>query len=132
MRSMNITKKIIISTCGAAFAGVLTIGAVASAATPTAGTTGLAHDRAAFICSHQSEISDRLAKAETRINERIATLTGRRAQADAAGHTQVVARIDTRLTRLNTLLDRVTKRATQLPVWVAAHCDATPPATPVS
>jgi hypothetical protein len=131
---MNITKKILISTCGAAFAGILTIGAAASAASPTAGTTGLAHDRAEFICNHQSEISDRLAKAETRINDRIATLTERRATADAAGHTQIVARIDTRITRLNTLLDRVTKRATQLPVWVAAHCDAAPaaPVTPIS
>lgn len=131
MRSMNITKKILVSTCAAAFAGILTVGAAASAASPTAGTTGLAHGRAEFICNHQSEITDRLAKAETRINDRIATLTQRRAQADAAGHTQVVARIDTRINRLNTLLERVTKRATQLPVWVAANCAAAP-AAPVS
>ncbi|MGZ4671777.1 MAG: hypothetical protein ACXV5U_02390 [Ilumatobacteraceae bacterium] len=129
---MNITKKILISTCGAALVGALALGAGASAAGPTSGTTGLAHDRAEFICNHQSEISDRLAKAETRINDRIATLTTRRAQAESAGHTQVVARIDVRLDRLHKLLDRVTKRATQLPVWVAAHCDPATPTTPAS
>jgi hypothetical protein len=123
IRSMKTTKKILISVSGAALAGILTIGATASAAGPTGGAEGVTHDRAEYICNHQSEITDRLANAETRINERIATLTERRAQADEAGHTKVVARIDKRLARLNNMLDRVTTRATQLPVWVAAHCD---------
>ena len=129
---MNITKKILISTCGAALVGGLIVGAGASAASPTTGTTGPTHGRAEFICSHQSEISDRLAKAQTRINERITALTDRRAQAVSAGHTQVVARIDTRLERLHKLLDRVTKRATQLPIFVAAHCNSATPTTPAS
>ena len=129
---MNITKKILISTCGAALVGALAIGAGASAASPTAGTTGLAGPRAEYICNHQSEISDKLANAETRINERIATLTDRRATAVSAGHTKIVARIDARLARLHKLLDRVTTRATQLPVWVAAHCDPAAPTAPAS
>jgi hypothetical protein len=120
---MNTTKKILISVSGAALAGVLTIGATASAADPVGGTGSVRPDRAEYICNHQTEIGDRLAKIEARINERIATLTDRRAQADQAGHTRVVARIDRRLERLHKLLDRVTARAAQLPVWVAAHCD---------
>lgn len=119
---MNITKRVIITVSGAALAGVLTIGVSASAAGPNGGTGGARHQRAEYVCNHQSEISDRLAKAETRIEERIAKLTERRAQAVEA-KTDAVARIDKRLERLNNLLDRVTKRATQLPTWVAAHCD---------
>lgn len=121
---MNTTKKILISVSGAAVAGILTIGATASAAGPVGGTEHVREDRAEYICNHQTEIADRLSKAEARINERIDTLTTRRAEAEAAGHTRVVARIDRRLERLHKLLDRVTNRATQLPVWVAAHCEA--------
>jgi hypothetical protein len=43
----------------------------------------------------------------------------RRAQADEAGNSDAVARIDTAPERLDNVLDRVT----QLPVWVAANCD---------
>ena len=121
---MNTTKKILISVSGAAMAGILTIGATASAAGPVGGTDNVREDREEYICNHQTEIADRLSKAEARINERIDNLTTRRAEAEAAGHTKIVARIDRRLERLHKLLDRVTKRATQLPVWVAAHCEA--------
>jgi hypothetical protein len=121
---MNITKKILIAVSGAALAGVLTIGATASAADPVGGTDGVVKPRAEYICNHQTEIADRLANIETRINERITTLTERRAQAEQAGHTEVVTRIDRRLDRLHKVLDRATKRATQLPIWAAAHCNA--------
>lgn len=120
---MNTTKKVTITIAGAALAGILTIGASASASGPTGGTDGARRPRAEYICAHQSEISDRLAKTKTRIEERIVKLTERRAQAEEAGKTDAVARIDKRLERLNNLLDRVTKRAAQLPTWVAAHCD---------
>jgi hypothetical protein len=122
---MNITQKVITSISGVALAGVLTFGATASAADPgdDDGTGNGNHPRAEYICNHQSEISARLAKAKTRIEERITKLTERRAEAVEAGNTDAVARIDKRVERLNRLLDRVTKRATQLPVWVAAHCD---------
>ena len=126
---MNITKKIIIAVSGAAFAGVLAIGASASAANPVGGTGTAGQGRAEYICDHQTEIADRLANIETRINERITTLTDRRSQAEQAGHTRIVTRIDTRIDRLHKLLDRATNRSTQLPVWVAAHCDAPAPAT---
>jgi hypothetical protein len=126
---MNITKKILIAVSGAALAGVLAIGATASAADPVGGTNGVLKPRAEYICNHQADIATRLTNIETRINDRITTLTARRAQAEQAGHTQVVTRIDRRLDRLHKLLDRATKRATQLPIWVAAHCDA-PSATP--
>ncbi|MEY2446186.1 MAG: hypothetical protein QOE00_2766 [Ilumatobacteraceae bacterium] len=124
IRCMNTTKKFLISVSGAAFAGILTIGATASAAGPVGGTDTVRTDRAEYICTHQTEIADRLSKAETGINERIATLTARRAEAEQAGHTKIVARIDKRLERLHTMLDRATNRATQLPTWVAAHCNA--------
>lgn len=122
MRFMNITKKVTLMVSGAALAGLLALGASASAAGPASGADATLHPRAAYVCTHQSEISDRLANAKTRIDERIATLTDRRAQAEQAGHSAVVTRIDKRLQRLNNMLDRVTVRATQLPVWVAAHC----------
>ncbi|MDP9463983.1 MAG: hypothetical protein M3P52_05120 [Actinomycetota bacterium] len=120
---MNITKKVIITVSGAAVAGILTLGASASAAEPDGGTDGARHRRGEYVCNHQSEISDRLAKVTARIEERIARLTERRAQADEAGKSVAVARIDRHLERLDNLLDRVTTRTTQLPVWVAAHCD---------
>jgi hypothetical protein len=125
MRFMNITKKVIITMSGAALAGVLIFGAAASASGPDGNNGGANrdHPRAEYVCDHQSEISDRLAKAKTRIGERIATLADRRTQADEAGNSDAVARIDRRLERLDSVLDRVTKRATQLPVWVAANCD---------
>ncbi len=121
---MNITKKIITGVSGAALAGVLIFGAAASAAGSTSGVDGALRPRAAYVCAHQSEVGDRLAKANTRIEQRIATLTARRAQADQAGNTDAVTRIDKRLAQLNTRDDRVTKRAAQLPAWIAAHCDA--------
>ncbi len=121
---MNITKKILISVSGAAFAGVLAIGATASAADPVGSTDTVRQGRAEYVCSHQTEIGERLANIETRIDERITTLTDRRTQAEQAGHTRIVTRIDKRIDRLHKLLDRATTRATQLPVWVAAHCDA--------
>ena len=123
---MNITKKVTLTVAGAALAGILAFGASASAAAgPLSGTDGVRQNRVEYICNHQSEISDRLAKATTRIDDRVATLTERRAQAEQAGNKAAVARIDKRLERLNNLLDRVAKREAQLPTWVAAHCDPT-------
>ena len=122
---MNITQKVITSISGVALAGVLTFGATASAAgRPDDGNADGSHPRAEFICNHQSEIAARLATVKTRIETQITKLTERRAKAVEAGNTDAVARIDKRLERLNKLLERATKRATQLPVFVAAHCPA--------
>jgi hypothetical protein len=123
---MNITKKVITTVSGAALAGVLVFGVSASAAGPIGqGDNGAGsgnHPRAEFICDHHDEIAVRLSQATTKIQDRIAELTQRRAKADQAGHTEIVTRIDKRLDHLNKVLARVTKRAEQLPVFVAAHC----------
>jgi hypothetical protein len=123
MRFMNITKKVTITIAGTAMAGVLTFGATAFAAGANGGNSGTGqHPRKEYICAHQTEVADHLAQAKTRIAERIAMLTERRSQAEAAGKTDAVARIDKRLERLNKRLGRVTKRAEQLPAFIEANC----------
>jgi hypothetical protein len=122
IRFMNITKKVTITVAGAAMAGVLTFGAVASAAGPDSTSTGQ-QPRKEYICAHQTEVADHLAEAKTKIAERIAKLTERRTQAATAGKTDAVAKIDKRLAHLSKRLDKVTKRAEQLPAFIAANCN---------
>jgi hypothetical protein len=124
---MNITKKVTSTIVGATIVGVLTFGAVASAAGPDGGgdTGATKQSRKEFVCSHQTEVADHLSKAKANIGERIATLTERRAKAEAAGKTEAVARIDKRLTHLKARLEKVTKRADGLPAFIAANCGTT-------
>ncbi len=118
---MHITKKVTTTIVGATMAGVFTFGAMASAAGP-GDNSATKQPRKEFICSHQTEVADHLAKAKAAIEARTATLTERRAEAEAAGKTEAVARIDKRLAHLKTRLDKVTKRTDGLPAFIAANC----------
>jgi hypothetical protein len=125
MPSMNINRKVTTTIVGVTLAGVLTLGAAASATGPDGSSTGAGkHPRKEYICTHQTEVADRLAKVKTTIEGRIAMATEHRSAAEAAGDTEAVARLDKRLARLNKALDRVTKRAEGLPAFIAANCDA--------
>ena len=73
-------------------------------------------------CENQDEIAARAAAAQARIADRIATLTGKRAAAEAAGETEKVAKIDKHLARLAKLSDRIDTRLAKFQTWTAENC----------
>lgn len=110
-----------------ALAGSLAIGGTAFAAGGDgSGPTG---GRAAKICNHLDEIDDWLNSRITEVQHRIDFFTTMRAKAEAAGKTNLVARIDTALGRLNDRLPRLQGRLSEIDTWAASHCEATTPST---
>ena len=73
-------------------------------------------------CANQDEIAAKAAAAKERIATRVATLTEKRAAAEAAGQTDVVARIDKHLARLAKLSDRIDARLAKFQTWAAENC----------
>ena len=90
------------------------------------GDGGGRHHRPRFTteqkCEHQDEVATRAAAAKQRIADRIATLTEKRAAAEAAGETEKVARIDKHLARLAKLSDRIDTRLAKFQTWAAENC----------
>jgi hypothetical protein len=115
-------KKLAVIT-GGVLIGTMALGSVASAAASDPSGTTRQRPTAAEICADQAGVQAKLADAKARVEARIAELTAKRAEAESAGKTRAVARIDQRLKRLNTLLDRIDNRIAQFPTWVANHCD---------
>lgn len=116
---MNLKKAL----AGAVTAGVLFTGVgagVAYADSPPAGDQrpgtqqparglGLRRHHRKFDCSKASQVLARLEQAKTRIPERVAKLTDRKAKAEAAGKTNLARRIQQRIDRLNQRLTRIPK-----------------------
>ncbi len=73
-------------------------------------------------CDNQDEIVAKAATAQERIATRVATLTEKRAAAEAAGETDKVAKIDKHLARLAKLSDRIDTRLAKFQTWVADNC----------
>lgn len=80
--------------------------------------------RAAKVCNHLDEIDDWLASRIAEVQHRIDYFTTMRGKAEAAGKTNLVARIDTALGRLNDRLARLQNRLADIDSWAAAHCTA--------
>ena len=106
-------------------AGTLGLGTMAFAGEGD-GSTGGGRPRPRLTdeqkCDNQDEIASKAAAAQERIAARVATLTEKRAAAEAAGQTDVVARIDKHLARLAKLSDRIDARLAKFQTWVAENC----------
>ncbi len=106
-------------------AGTLGLGTMAVAAGGDDGTGGGRHRphlTKEEKCNNQDEIAAKAASAKERITGRIATLTEKRAAAEAAGDTELVARIDKHLARLAKLSDRIDTRLAKFQTWAAENC----------
>ena len=105
-------------------AGTLGLGTMAFASEGDDGTGGGRRPRFTDEqkCDHQDEIAAKAAAAQERIAARNATLTEKRATAEAAGDTTLVARIDKHLARLEKLSDRIDTRLAKFQTWAAENC----------
>ncbi|MCE9623510.1 MAG: hypothetical protein K8R99_14325 [Actinomycetia bacterium] len=105
-------------------AGTLGLGTMAFASDGDDGTGGRNRPRLTDEqkCDNQDEIAAKAATAQDRIADRVATLTEKRAAAEAAGETEKVARIDKHLARLAKLSDRIDTRLAKFQTWAAANC----------
>lgn len=107
-------------------AGTLGLGTMAFASEGDDGTGGGRRNHPRFTdeqkCDHQDEIVAKAAAAQERIAARIETLTEKRAAAEEAGDTTLVARIDKHLARLAKLSDRIDTRLAKFQTWAAENC----------
>ena len=110
--------------------GAIGFGA-ASASAATGDGTG--PDRAARICNNLDTIEDWMNSRIAEVQHRIEYFTTMRGKAEAAGRTEIVARIDKALARLQDRLTRLQDRLAKLDGWAAEHCTPTgEPTTTVS
>ena len=120
---MNITSKI-----GAtAIAMLITIGGASTAfatGSSNGGPDGTNEQRpkVAQLCAHKDEIVAKLTERQTNLTKRIAKLTELSTKATDAGHADRAEKINKRIARLQSDLDRVTKRLAAAPAFIAAHC----------
>jgi hypothetical protein len=103
-------------------AGTLAIGGSASA--EGADSTPPSGDRGARICANYESITARLDHLLTEIQRKIDWLTSKKVRAEEAGRTDLVARIDAAIAKLNERAARVQARKDQLTTWVTEHCPA--------
>jgi hypothetical protein len=115
--------KSIAAVAGGVLVGTLALGSVASAASGDPAGGARQRPTAAEVCADQAGAEAKMAAAKAKVETRIAELTTKRADAEAAGKTQAVTRIDKRLERLNKMLTRIDNRIAKFPTWVANHCD---------
>lgn len=122
---MNKPRTLAIAFGGIVLAGTLAFGAVASAAGNEDGT-GRQRPRltAEEKCERHDEIVSRAGTLQDKIAERVVALGERRAEAEAAGDTDVVARIDRRLERMDRLAGKISERLEKFETWTVEHCTA--------
>lgn len=116
---MNITKH---TLSAAALTVTLTIG---GASVALAGNNEGGADREAKIaqiCADPDAALAKLTQWQSKVSERIAKLTEFRTKATDAGRTKLVAKIDRRIAKLQTVLERITARIDQAPTWIAENC----------
>ena len=124
---MKITKKNALGFSGIVLVGTMALGGVASAAGNDEGGLGgrrgqRPHLTAEQKCEHQDQIAERVAKVQQRIADRLTSLNEQRSEADAAGDTELVAQLDQRISRLETVQQRVETRYGKYQTWVAENC----------
>ncbi len=78
--------------------------------------------RAEFVCANLDEIQALQAGHATLIGDRLALLGTARAEAEAAGDTAAVDRIDRRATRVTERQGKVAERTERLATFAAEHC----------
>ena len=74
------------------------------------------------LCAHKDEIVAKLTERQTNLTARISKLTELSQKATDNGHADRAAKVDKRIARLQTSLDRVTKRIAAAPAFIAQHC----------
>ena len=125
---MKQRSKIAIGFTSIVLAGTLGLGAVASAAGAGEGDGGgrrpVPQLTAAAKCEKSDEIEARAADRQAKISERVAALQAKRVEAETAGDTAKVERIDHRLARLEKVSTRIAERLAKFSTWVAENCDA--------
>jgi hypothetical protein len=131
---MNKKSKILTAISATVVAGALTFGAVASAAgtgggagnnTGTPGTNGgqaRTHLTTQQKCDHAAQVEAKVTTMKQRIDQRLATLKDRKAQADAAGNTTRSARIQQRIDRLTQNEARIDAKYAKFESFVQANC----------
>ena len=108
--------------------GVAAVAAAQSDPSPATTTPNDAPDPAArqarteFICGHQEEIKDLLTQRQHLISSRLSLLQEARVAAEQAGASQMVARVDERISRTQTEAKRVDTRLDRLTTWAGQHC----------
>ncbi len=122
---MNKPRTLAISFGSIVLAGTLAFGAVASAAGDDDGT-GRRHPRlsAEEKCERHDEIVSRAEALQEKIADRVVALGERRAEAEAAGDTEAVERIDRRLDRMDRVSTKIDDRLTKFETWTSEHCTA--------
>ena len=73
-------------------------------------------------CDRQEQITERVAKVQQRIADRLDALEDRQAAAEADGDDELMAKLDQRIVRLETLRQRVETRYAKYTTWVGEHC----------
>ncbi len=125
---MKQRNKIAIGFTSIVLAGTLGLGAVASAASTGEGDGGgrrhVPQLTAAEKCEKRDEIKTRGADRQAKIAERVTALQAKRLEAETAGDTVKVERIDHRLARLAKVSTNIGERMARLATWVAENCDA--------
>ena len=129
---MKQRSKLAIGFTSVVLAGTLAFGAVASATGNGdgngdgngSGRRHLPHLTAAEKCDKSDEIQTRAAEIQQRLSERVTALQAKRSEAETAGDTAKVERIDRRLARLEKLSTRIDERLATFTTWVAENCDA--------
>ena len=117
-------KKLIV---GVVAVGALSVGAAGIAGAATTGTSSVTPARVqSFNCANAPKVLARIQKAEGDIANGLPKLTAAQAKAAAAGKTKVAARLEKRITRLESSafkarLDKATSA-------IDAKCDVTAPA----
>jgi len=119
------------------FAGIVLVGSlgltsVASAAeedgTGRRGRGDRPHLTDEQKCEYQDKIRERGATAQERLAARIEKVEARRADAEAEGNAELVARLDGALERLADWQARLDERLAGFDTWVVEHCEAEAPA----
>jgi hypothetical protein len=123
---MDTKKKYAIGLTSIVLAGTLALGSVASAAGNDDTGGGRRGNRPRLTaeqkCEYQEQIAERVATLQQRIADRLIELDSKRATADDAGDTELVAKLDTRIERLQTAQERVDARFAKFQTWVASNC----------
>ncbi|MGB8860706.1 MAG: hypothetical protein WCC60_15715 [Ilumatobacteraceae bacterium] len=122
---MQQRNKIVVTISSIVLAGTLAFGTVASAAGGDDGT-GAGNGRPKLTteekCAKVDEVQAHAAEVQQRISERTTVLQGKRAEAEAAGDTAKVERLDARLARLQRVSARMEARLAKVTTWAAGHC----------
>ncbi len=114
---MNLKKTI----SAALLAGTLALGTtgVASAAEESPNRSRPTQEQ---ICARAKQATDRLQAGRERLAQHVQKLNEKRAEAEAAGNTEAVAKIDARLAKLKGTAERIENRLQQILEKVGDRC----------